>query len=201
MNNKKRLGRPRSFDPDQALQAALALFWAKGYDGTSIKDLSEAMGINGPSLYAAFGDKRRLFLDTIDRYANDGGCAPLVAFEAEADIEAAVHAFMVAAIDYATSHDSGVKGCFLSSCVATSVGTVEGTRTLLAQAIEDTDARLASRFDIEKEAGTLAADFPSLERARLMFDLRQGHVLRARAGLDAAVMKSDLQHRVRMILA
>jgi AcrR family transcriptional regulator len=63
------LGRPRTFDTDKALEKALQLFWRKGYEGTSLSDLTKAMGINRPSLYAAFGDKEALFLKALDRYA------------------------------------------------------------------------------------------------------------------------------------
>ena len=55
------LGRPREFDPDAALEEAMRLFWAKGYEGTSVADLTETLGISKPSLYAAFGDKQSLF--------------------------------------------------------------------------------------------------------------------------------------------
>ena len=62
------MGRPRAFDMDKALDQALHVFWAKGYEGTSIADLTEAMGINPPSLYAAFGNKEALFRQAMDRY-------------------------------------------------------------------------------------------------------------------------------------
>jgi AcrR family transcriptional regulator len=61
-------GRPRAFDPDKALDAALQVFWRKGYEGASLSDLTVAMGINKPSLYAAFGDKQALFRKAVDRY-------------------------------------------------------------------------------------------------------------------------------------
>ena len=64
-----RRGRPRGFDTDQALDKAMRVFWEKGYLGTSLSDLTKAMGINRPSLYAAFGNKESLFRKAIDRYA------------------------------------------------------------------------------------------------------------------------------------
>src|SRR5215471_1664222 len=62
-------GRPRSFDLDEALDSALHLFWRQGYEGTSLSDLTGAMGINRPSLYAAFGNKEELFRRALERYA------------------------------------------------------------------------------------------------------------------------------------
>ncbi|MGQ0653757.1 MAG: TetR/AcrR family transcriptional regulator [Betaproteobacteria bacterium] len=61
-------GRPRAFDREQALERAMQVFWKQGYEGTSIQDLTAAMGINPPSLYAAFGDKEQLVLEAIARY-------------------------------------------------------------------------------------------------------------------------------------
>ncbi|MFI8192110.1 TetR/AcrR family transcriptional regulator [Streptomyces sp. NPDC085946] len=66
-------GRPRSFDRDAALAQATLLFWRHGYEGTSISDLTAAMGISPPSLYAAFGDKRTLFTEVVDRYGDTFG--------------------------------------------------------------------------------------------------------------------------------
>ena len=63
-----RPGRPKAFDPNEALEAALRVFWKKGYEGTSLADLTAAMGINKPSLYATFGDKAALFRKVVDHY-------------------------------------------------------------------------------------------------------------------------------------
>src|ERR1700736_396220 len=63
-------GRPRSFDPDVALERAMHVFWAKGYEGASLSDLTRAMRINRPSLYGAFGNKEQLFRKVLDRYMN-----------------------------------------------------------------------------------------------------------------------------------
>lgn len=201
MNTTKQVGRPRSFERDEALMAAVYVFWSKGYEGASIKDLTNAMGIKPPSLYATFGDKLNLYKQAIERYVTNDSCAPLVAFENEPNIYEAVRAFIEAVIDYATHHESGARGCFLSSCVATSAGEVEGVDEFLRQAIQETDARIAQRFDLEKANGTLPKNFPSLERARLLLDLRQGYVFRARAGITDDTMTVGLDHRVQMILA
>src|SRR6267143_5667438 len=64
------LGRPRAFDTDVALERAMHVFWAKGYEGAALPDLTQAMPINRPSLYAAFGNKEQLFRKVLDRYAS-----------------------------------------------------------------------------------------------------------------------------------
>lgn len=202
MNDTKKIGRPRSFDENDALLAAMNVFWTKGYDGASMKDLTGAMGISGPSLYSVFGDKRALYLKTIDRYADVDACAPVVAFETEPDIYKAVRGFLSSVIEYSTGDEQdNPRGCFLASCVSTSIGEVEGVEERMEQAIDNTDIRLASRFDLEKEKGTLPPDFPSKDRARLMFDMRQGYVFRGRAGWSAKALMADIKDRVEMILS
>src|SRR5450755_342863 len=66
-------GRPREFDIEEALDRALRVFWRKGYEGASLPDLTAAMGINRPSLYAAFGNKEELFRKALDRYTEGTG--------------------------------------------------------------------------------------------------------------------------------
>ncbi|MBT8154667.1 TetR/AcrR family transcriptional regulator [Epibacterium ulvae] len=201
MNDTKKVGRPKKFDRHQAVEDAIGVFWTKGYDGASMKLLTDAMGINSPSLYAEFGDKAGLYLEAIDHYANDDACEPLVALEREADIKDAVTVFLGAVINYSTSHPSGAKGCFLASCVSTSAGNVKGAANLLQDAIKGTDARIQARFDLEKARGTLPADFPSADQARLLFDLRQGLVFRARAGISDQELRQGITTAVAAVLA
>nr|WP_281502094.1 TetR/AcrR family transcriptional regulator [Loktanella sp. F6476L] len=197
----KRVGRPKAFDRDEALTKAIGVFWKQGYEGASMKLLTDEMGINSPSLYAEFGDKLGLYLEAINSYATNDACTPLVALETVPDIREAVRAFFDAVVDYSTHHASGAKGCFLVSCVATSAGHVDGTAEMLRDAITATDERIKTRFDQEIEKGSLPKDFPSAERAKLMFDLRQGMVFRARAGFSDDRLESDVDKYVRAVLS
>lgn len=108
---------------------------------------------------------------------------------------------MVAVIEHSTGGEGGAMGCFLSSSVATSAGNDDVVREMLKEAVADTDTRIFRRFELEKARGTLPKDFPSMERARLLFDLRQGHVFRAPAGLRSEELEQDIAPRVKMILA
>ncbi|PRY20524.1 TetR family transcriptional regulator [Aliiruegeria haliotis] len=166
-----------------------------------MKLLTDEMGINSPSLYAEFGDKHGLYLEAINSYASNDACTPLVALESIPEIEQAVRAFFEAVIDYSTHHASGAKGCFLVSCVATSAGHVEGTAELLRDAIASTDKRIAARFEQEVSLGKLPKNFPCADRAKLMFDLRQGMVFRARAGFSDEQLARDIDKNVKSVLA
>ena len=66
-----KMGRPRAFDTDAALDAAMKVFWSKGYEGSTVSDLTQSMGLNMSSLYAAFGDKEKLFRSVAERYAKE----------------------------------------------------------------------------------------------------------------------------------
>ncbi|NUS12141.1 MAG: TetR/AcrR family transcriptional regulator [Streptomyces sp.] len=85
-----RTGRPRSFDRDEALERAVTVFWRHGYDATSVALLTGALGIGAPSLYAAFGDKKALFLEALDRYLATHGAFTARALAEEPDARAAV---------------------------------------------------------------------------------------------------------------
>ena len=200
MNDTKKVGRPKKFNEETALQAAVNVFWSKGYNGASMKDLTTAMQINSPSLYATYGDKETLFLKTVEYYMAGHNCTPLDAFEQEPDVRIAVRKFFKEIITYATKDENKGRGCFLSSCVATCAETVEGAKPLLQQAIHESENRIARRFNKEKKDGKLPQDFPSKCRARLMFDLRQGLVFKARSGISQKSIQADLKYWVHIVL-
>ena len=107
------MARPRSFDRDAALREAMVLFWEKGYEETSIGDLTKAMGIAAPSLYAAFGDKRSLFEEAAELYDSDP-VGPIQAGLAEPTARAAVERMLSAAACEYTLPDRP-RGCFITS--------------------------------------------------------------------------------------
>ena len=102
-------GRPREFDVDQALTAALRVFWSKGYEGASMTDLTEAMGITRPSLYAAFGNKESLFRKALDLYEREKLCYMGRALEAPT-ARGVAERLLLGALDNQTSRDDP-RGC------------------------------------------------------------------------------------------
>jgi AcrR family transcriptional regulator len=112
-NMAKKTGRPLSFDRDAALHAAMLLFWRHGYESTSLADLTQAMGITPPSLYAAYGDKKRLFLAAVDRYANGPQNAHQIMRNAATARDAAQELLTSAAIGF-TGSDTP-PGCLLAT--------------------------------------------------------------------------------------
>jgi AcrR family transcriptional regulator len=121
---RKPRGRPRSFDREQALEAAMEVFWRRGFDGTSISDLTEAMGINPPSLYAAFGDKEKLYLEAVEYYRVHRGEHMRQAMAEAPTARAAVENALREAVNEFSRKDSPA-GCLLTmsnSCAGVSVG-------------------------------------------------------------------------------
>jgi len=180
MTKKRPRGRPRSFDHDEVLDAAVLVFWEKGYDGASVEDLTKAMGINRPSLYSTFGNKRELFIQAIDRYAATHGNRAFSAFRLEPDNRKAVERFFAASIECATE-DGKPRGCLINTVATEAAENDDALRHKLSRMFTKTDAAIARRLQANQEGAAPGIDDPE-GLARMAHSVTHSIMTRARAG-------------------
>lgn len=193
---KRAPGRPRAFDVDQALSKAMRLFWAQGYDGTSLDDLEAAMEIGRPSMYRAFGDKRTLFMKCLAHYSDNVAGGSVRLLFAHADLGEAMLAFYSQSVGNVC--EGGV-GCMVG-CVATSVDDPEVKDFLRVSAVE-VERALEARFRQAMDEGLLRADFPLAPRARRGFDALIALGFRGRSGADRETLLEDARDTVALLLS
>ena len=185
--NTSTIGRPRAFDVDKALQKALEVFWEKGYEGTSLPDLTEAMGINKPSLYAAFGNKEQLFLKAIELYENRPCSFFLPALEKPTAYQVAEHMLYGAAMNMADqAHPQGcvvVQGALSCSEAAATV-----KEALLNRRVEG-EQKLRARFEQAKLDGDLPASADAETLARYLGTVLQGMAIQANNGATSEQLR------------
>ena len=145
-------GRPRAFDIDEALDRAMRVFWRKGYEGASLTDLTEAMGINRPSLYAAFGDKEALFRRVLDRYDN-GPAAYIGKALEEPTARAVAERLLRAAADLQT--DSRNPGCLMVQGALACGDAARGVRRELTSRRKAAESAIRRRFQRAQAEGDL----------------------------------------------
>lgn len=180
----RRIGRPRSFDRETALDAAMHLFWSHGFEATSISDLIRTMGITPPSLYAAFGDKRQLFRACIERYLGGSGAATIVRSIAHAvTARDAAHDLLTAAAVGDTG-DSTPPGCLLASSIVSSSADAADMREELAIIRREIEAALRARIQRDIDEGILPRDSDAGALAGHVFAVVQGMSTLAKDGAD-----------------
>ncbi len=180
----RKTGRPLSFDRAEALHRAMLAFWQSGYETTSVSDLTAAMGVTAPSLYAAFGDKKRLFLEAARLYAGDLD-AMAQAIEDAPTARDAVRDFMrSAALTY--TGDDTPKGCLLASAAASTSDAAADVRKEVADIRRSIAGLLTTRIERDIAAGLLppTADAPAL--SGLALAVTQGMSVLARDGVSRA---------------
>ena len=190
-------GRPRAFDRDDALDRAMRLFWQRGYEATSVSDLTEAMGITPPSLYAAFGDKKQLFLEAVDRYQSGPGSFAKAALCEEPTAEAAMRRLMMGTID-SFFEPNGAKGCMVvlaaTNCTTESSDILEelaGRRRAAERIVRDRIAagRDANEFPASTDVDALAA---------LIITTLYGLSIKARDGASRASLRKVVEQVMSM---
>src|SRR5580704_2578636 len=146
-------GRPRQYDPEQALAKAAEAFWKQGYAATSLDDLVAATGMNRPSLYAAFGDKRDLYLKTLDRYQQQSRAIGQQIIADNPRLRVFLRRFYDAALDIYLAGGDEARGCYSISTAPAQATTDAGVREFLAASIGGTDAFLTKQIAKAHERG------------------------------------------------
>src|SRR5882724_11362226 len=177
----KRRGRPRAYEPEVALGKALDLFRKGGFAATSLDDLSAATGMNRPSLYGAFGDKRELYIKSYRRYREDARAAMQDIFREEQPIRQRLQRIYAVALDIYLSGESGPRGCFTVMTAASEAVADPDIRAMVLEGIGELDKAFARCFRLAKEKGELSEGAEPAVLAQLASATIHTIAIRARA--------------------
>lgn len=182
------MARPREFDEDKALDAAIDCFWRRGLEPTSVRDLAADMGINGPSLYNAFGDKRALFVRALDRYAARSMRERIRRLEQLHPPKAAVQAFFAELIARSLA-DRDRRGCFI---VNSALEVAPHDRTLcdtIAGYLGEIEGFFRRCLERARADRSIPAGIDPADGARLFLGLVLGLRVAARARPERALLE------------
>ncbi len=181
------MGRPRAFCAETALDRALEVFWRKGYEATSLSDLTEAMGINRPSLYGTFGNKEGLFRQALERYVRRKEAHLRAALDAPTG-RAAVERLLLEAAAALTDPDHPA-GCMAVQGALTCNEGSECLRQELERYRLDQESIVRERLEQAAAAGDLPSHADPAALARLVTTLLHGLSVQAAAGAQRAELE------------
>ncbi len=187
-------GRPREFDADQALDRALKVFWRKGYEGASLPDLTRAMRINRPSLYAAFGNKESLFRKVIERYVEGPAGYVRTALD-EPTARAVAERLLGGSVDLLTD-PRNPRGCLMVQGALACGEAAESIRRELSARRAAAEVAVRQRFQRALAEGDLPADADPGDLARYVVTLLRGMAVEAAGGAS----RDELRRVVEMAL-
>lgn len=186
------MGRHREFDVDEALDAALSVFWRKGYEGASVEDLARATGVARPGLYSAFGNKASLFLKALDRYD-----AQYMAFMSEAlaepRIRDVVRRILEGSLQVQTLDDKA-RGCLGVNGALACSDEAEPIRQELIARRTATEAALRARLERARQEGELPPSMDCAVLASYVMTVNQGMAVQAKAGASRAALGAVVDH-------
>jgi AcrR family transcriptional regulator len=174
------VGRPRAFDVEEALDQALRVFWEKGYEGASLPELTKAMGINRPSLYAAFGNKEQLFRKALDRY-EQGPTAYFREALAAPTARQVVERLWAGGINLVTS-PRNPRGCFAVQAALVCGDAADPVRAELEARRKAAEKALRRRFQRAKAEGDFPPNADPADLARYAATVLRGMAVQAAGG-------------------
>jgi AcrR family transcriptional regulator len=187
-------GRPRAFDGASALDRALEVFWRKGYEGASLSDLTKAMGINRPSMYAAFGDKEALFRKVLDRYM-EGPAKYAREALSESTARRVAERMLLGAADV-LCNPRNPSGCLIVQGALACGRAAEPIRRELTVRRAEGEAMLRCRLKRAKKEGDLPRDSNPADLARYIITVVNGMAVQAAGGAS----RDDLRRLARVAL-
>jgi len=186
----KRRGRPREYDPDAALARATESFWERGYSGTSLDELSEATGMNRPSLYGAFGDKRDLYLKALARYWESSFVTIEEMLVRDRPLRESLQRLYDKALSSYLVGESGSRGCFAIGTATTEALRDEEIRAALAEGLRRIDEAFAARIRFARDRGELPDEADPDALAMLASATLHSLAIRSRAGATRMALRS-----------
>lgn len=185
----KKRGRPRAFQPEVALGKAMDTFRDGGFAATSLDDLSEAMGINRPSLYGTFGDKRDLFLKAYERYRAEMAATFAPAFDSALTLRQMLERIYATALDVYLAGENGPRGCFTVMTATSEAMADPDIRSLVQRALGFTQRTLARRFQAAVESGELPPAANVQVLSQIAASTVEALAIRARARVPRAELE------------
>jgi TetR/AcrR family transcriptional regulator, copper-responsive repressor len=197
----RRRGRPRAYQPEVALAKALDLFRKGGFAATSLDDLSAATGMNRPSLYGAFGDKRELYIKAHARYRADARAAMADIFRTGLPIRKRLARIFAVALDIYLSGESGPRGCFTVMTAASDAIADPEIRAMVLEGFVELDKAFAACFRIAKEKAELPASADPQVLAQLASATIHTIAIRARAGVPRKELEAIVKGAIEVMCA
>lgn len=189
---QRKRGRPRAYDRDIALASALDLFWERGYAATSLDDLSCAMDMNRPSIYAAFGDKQALYRQALDHYRARVRAAMKEVLDKERPLRDALRDFYERAIEVYLSGQSSGRGCFIIGTALTESVTNSELRISLSEGFQGLDRLLSARIALGRQRGEIDADANPEELGKVASAMLYLLAIQARTGATRKSLRSTM---------
>ncbi len=182
------MARPREFDEATALDAAMACFWRGGYEATSMRELTKSMGISGPSLYNAFGDKRAIFTAALERYLDQSPRARIKRLEASRPPKDAIRQFIEEIIERSLS-DPERRGCLLINSALEVAPHDRELGALIADCLAEIEAFFRRSIKAAQKQGAVRSDLVAKDVARLLLGVLLGIRVLARTRPDRALLE------------
>jgi AcrR family transcriptional regulator len=194
-----RRGRPRAYDPDIALTRARDAFWNAGYASVSLDDLSAATGMNRPSLYGAFGDKRALYLKTLEHYFVWGKGLMEEALTPDRPLRDGLRRVYRGALSLYFSGEQGARGCFLIGTATTEAVGAPEVRAVLGAALRAFDEAFAARLRVARDRGEIKSGVDPDTLAKLASAVMHSLAVRSRAGDSRAELEATVEAALDLI--